>query len=155
MGFSGTAQGGHYWAIQRQLPERADRWLKYNDSQVSEVDALREVFRGCQSDSTLNEDWGGSHQRRPCTPAHQQDLPPPPHSAHQTPLHHPSSPENPLAHDLTANPYWLTYVRTSDIHRFQMLLRNPLPPPTSTLQPPAPPSDLALLLPPSSSSLSH
>ncbi|MBW0461494.1 hypothetical protein O181_001209 [Austropuccinia psidii MF-1] len=59
----GTAQGGHYWAIQRQLPDRPDRWLKYNDSQVNEIDAKIEVFKEVKnnpqhaSEDTSNPYW--------------------------------------------------------------------------------------------------
>ncbi|KAH9817242.1 ubiquitin carboxyl-terminal hydrolase [Melampsora americana] len=52
----GTASGGHYWAIQRQLPEKPERWLKYNDSVVSEVDPLLEVFNEANN-SSANPYW--------------------------------------------------------------------------------------------------
>ncbi|PLW54729.1 hypothetical protein PCANC_03669 [Puccinia coronata f. sp. avenae] len=128
----GTAQGGHYWAIQRQLPDRADRWLKYNDSQVSEIDPVKEVFRG-----SGRED---SEELREQPPQHPST--PPPHHPHHH--NHDVHPPMARAHSSTAskcdnaNPYWLTYVRTCELHRFQMLCRNPglpgsgLPPLTSS-----------------------
>ncbi|KAG0146217.1 hypothetical protein CROQUDRAFT_44674 [Cronartium quercuum f. sp. fusiforme G11] len=53
----GTASGGHYWAIQRQLPENVDRWLKYNDSVVSVVDPMTEVFNQASTDGCANPYW--------------------------------------------------------------------------------------------------
>ncbi|CAH7670145.1 ubiquitin carboxyl-terminal hydrolase [Phakopsora pachyrhizi] len=52
----GTANGGHYWAIQRQLPDKPDRWLKYNDSVVTEIDPKVEVFSET-NESNSNPYW--------------------------------------------------------------------------------------------------
>ncbi|KNZ64683.1 uncharacterized protein VP01_1004g11 [Puccinia sorghi] len=52
-----------------------------------------------------SKDWGSQHWRPSTLP--NQELPPLP-PAHQTPLHHPSSPSKPVSHDLNTNPYWLT-----------------------------------------------
>jgi len=60
----GAAGYGHYYLYQRALPHQPDRWLKFNDQTVTDVDAS-EVF----ADTTGQ----------------------------------------------TANPYWLSYVRKTDI----------------------------------------
>ncbi|WAR55733.1 hypothetical protein PtB15_6B476 [Puccinia triticina] len=121
----GTAQGGHYWAIQRQLPDRMDRWLKYNDSQVSEVDPNIEVFTHHDQDELEEEEpeGGTSADRRPQTP--------PGPTSDPLPRNKPA-PSGSKASN--ANPYWLTYVRRKDVHRFQMLNRAAnLPPPPPLL----------------------
>jgi ubiquitin carboxyl-terminal hydrolase 25/28 len=51
----GEANFGHYYLLQRALPGQADRWLKFNDEQVTDVDAS-EVFADTTG-STANPYW--------------------------------------------------------------------------------------------------
>lgn len=110
----GTAQGGHYWAVQRQLPDRPDRWLKYNDSQVTEIDERIEVFN--QPVESFNDESTAAYQDSSLQFLNSNP------SSYQAPTPTHRSKNHP---NNNSNPYWLTYVRIGDENRFQMLKRIP------------------------------
>ncbi|KAA1097497.1 ubiquitin-specific protease ubp2 [Puccinia graminis f. sp. tritici] len=133
----GTAQGGHYWAIQRQLPDRLDRWLKYNDSQVSEIDPKVEVFNDDDEHADDDEEGGGETvgeqmvvEGPKARDEDDQTKTPPstdlqlPHQIKPSSSGFPASKNRRKRTADNANPYWLTYVRKDQLNRFQMVHRS-------------------------------
>ncbi|KNF05984.1 hypothetical protein PSTG_00976 [Puccinia striiformis f. sp. tritici PST-78] len=138
----GTAQGGHYWAVQRQFPDRPDRWLKYNDSIVSEIDPSIEVFThpSSSSDDDDDDDQEGKdtpnlavvdhlHQGIDTGSIDIQEIAKPPFSSGVDDSKGPNltlkASGNTTNKSDNANPYWLTYVKIDEMRKFQMLCRNP------------------------------